>query len=104
MGKSKNFSGQPLGGCEPPTGKGIRHPGGDACPGVLKDETITLWFGEGRKREHRSRRIAYRDCGNDRRFGSITNNMEMEAEKIPLIYKKNGKSNGCSNSQNRTSP
>jgi len=60
----------------------------DADSGVLKDEEIILYYGEGKKQEHRSRRIAYWDSENGRLFEFITNNFELSAEKIALIYKK----------------
>jgi len=60
----------------------------DADSGVLKDEEIILYFGENKKQEHRSRRIAYWDSKNARLFEFITNNFELTAEKIALIYKK----------------
>ena len=56
--------------------------------GVLKDEEITLAYGENRSREHRARRIAYWDSKKDRLFEFVTNNFELPAEKIALIYKK----------------
>ena len=60
----------------------------DAHSGVLKDEEIILYYGEKKKEEHRSRRIAYWDSENERLFEFITNNFEFSAEKIALIYKK----------------
>ena len=60
----------------------------DAHSGVLKDEEIILYYGEKKKEEHRSRRIAYWDSENERLFEFITNNFELPAEKIALIYKK----------------
>ncbi|MBZ9731689.1 IS4 family transposase [Salegentibacter sp. JZCK2] len=60
----------------------------DADSGVLKDEEIILYYGEGKQLKHHSRRIAYWDSENNRLFEFITNNMELEAEKIALIYKK----------------
>ena len=59
-----------------------------ADSGVLKDEEIILYYGQNKKREHRSRRIAYWDSDNARLFEFITNNFELTAEKIALIYKK----------------
>ena len=56
--------------------------------GVLKDEEIILYYGDGKKQEHRSRRIAYWDAENNRLFEFITNNFELPAEKVALIYKK----------------
>ena len=60
----------------------------DADSGVLKDEEIILHYGQGKQQEHCSRRIAYWDSENCRLFEFITNNVELEAEKIALIYKK----------------
>lgn len=61
----------------------------DECDsGVLKDEEILLSFGEKKEKKHRSRRIAYWDSENERLFEFITNNFELSAEKIALVYKK----------------
>lgn len=60
----------------------------DADSGVLKDEKITLSYGKDGKSKHSSRRIAYWDAENKRLFEFITNNFELAAEKIALIYKK----------------
>ena len=60
----------------------------EADSGVLKDEVIVLYYGEGKMEEHRARRIAYWDSENERLFEFITNNFELSAEKIALIYKK----------------
>jgi len=61
----------------------------DECDsGVLKDEEIILSFGEKKEKKHRSRRIAYWDSENERLFEFITNNFELSAEKIALVYKK----------------
>ena len=60
----------------------------DADSGVLKDEEIILHYGQNKEKEHRSRRIAYWDSENNRLFEFITNNFELTAEKIALIYKK----------------
>jgi hypothetical protein len=60
----------------------------DADSGVLKDEEIILYYGEKKQEEHRSRRIAYWDNENGRLFEFITNNFDLTAEKIALIYKK----------------
>jgi len=60
----------------------------DADSGVLKDEEIVLYYGRNNKEEHRSRRIAYWDSENSKLFEFITNNFELTAEKIALIYKK----------------
>jgi hypothetical protein len=59
-----------------------------ADSGVLKDEEIILLYGENKQNEHRARRIAYWDSENERLFEFITNNFELSAEKIALIYKK----------------
>jgi hypothetical protein len=60
----------------------------DADSGVLKDEEVILYFGEKKKDEHKARRIAYWDSENGRLFEFITNNFELTAEKIALIYKR----------------
>ncbi len=59
----------------------------DAPSGVLKDEGIILYYGQNKQEKHRSRRIAYWDSENKRLFVFITNNFEMKAEYIALIYK-----------------
>lgn len=60
-----------------------------ADSGVLKDEQITLSYKEdGIEKEHQARRIAYWDSNNQRLFEFLTNNMELPAERIALIYKK----------------
>ena len=59
-----------------------------ADSGVLKDEEIVLHYGKDGQQTHRSRRIAYWDAENERLFEFITNNFELEAEKVALIYKK----------------
>ncbi len=59
-----------------------------ADSGVLKDEEIILLYGANKMKEHKSRRIAYWDNENGRLFEFITNNMELEAEKVAYIYKK----------------
>ena len=60
----------------------------EADSGVLKDEEITLAYGEKKSKEHRARRIAYWDSKNERLFEFLTNNFDLPAEKIALIYKK----------------
>jgi hypothetical protein len=60
----------------------------NADSGVLKDEEIILSFGDKKELKHRSRRIVYWDSENNRLFEFITNNFELSAEKIALIYKK----------------
>ncbi|GHU60112.1 IS4 family transposase [Bacteroidia bacterium] len=60
----------------------------EADSGVLKDEEITLYYGKDGKEKHCSRRIAYWDAENQRLFEFITNNFEIAAEKVALIYKK----------------
>jgi hypothetical protein len=59
-----------------------------ADSGVLKDEEILFYYGKDGKATHRSRRIAYWDSENERLFEFITNNFEIAAEKVALIYKK----------------
>jgi hypothetical protein len=63
----------------------------DAHSGVLKDEEIFLKYGEKKDKKHRSRRIAYWDAENKRLFVFITNNFELKAELIALIYKNRWK-------------
>jgi hypothetical protein len=61
----------------------------DGVPsGILKDEEIVLYYGENKRQEHSTRRIAYWDSENERLFEFISNNMELSAEKIALIYKQ----------------
>jgi hypothetical protein len=60
----------------------------DADSGVLKDEEIVLSYGDKKKEKHIARRIAYWDSENGRLFEFITNNFDLSAEKIALIYKK----------------
>jgi hypothetical protein len=60
----------------------------DADSGVLKDEEVVLYYGKNKKEEHKARRIAYWDSENSRLFEFITNNFELIAEKIALIYKR----------------
>ena len=60
----------------------------EADSGVLKDEEVLLYYGLNKKLEHRARRIAYWDSDNERLFEFITNNFELTAEKVALIYKK----------------
>jgi hypothetical protein len=60
----------------------------DADTGVLKDEEIILYYGDNKEQQHRARRIAYWDNDNNRLFEFISNNFELPAEKIALIYKK----------------
>jgi FOG: Transposase and inactivated derivatives len=69
------------------TGKEFDIPDG-ADSGVLKDEEIILSYGENGKLKHRGRRIAYWDAQNERLFEFITNNFDLLAEKVALIYKK----------------
>jgi transposase len=60
----------------------------DADDGVLKDEEIILSFGKNGEQKHRCRRIAYWDNENKRVFIFVSNNLELPAEQIALIYKK----------------
>lgn len=60
----------------------------NATSAVLKDEEIILYHGKNKKEEHRTRRIAYWDDENKRLFEFISNNFELSAEKIALIYKQ----------------
>lgn len=59
-----------------------------ADSGVLKDEEVLLQYGGNKQNQHRARRIAYWDSINSRLLEFITNNFELPAEKIALIYKK----------------
>jgi hypothetical protein len=59
-----------------------------ADSGLLKDEEIVLYYGENGKFKHRSRRIVYWDTENERLFEFITNNFDLPAEKVALIYRK----------------
>jgi hypothetical protein len=60
----------------------------EADNGVLKDEEVELLYGENKTKKHKARRIAYWDSENNRLFEFLTNNFELSAEKIALIYKK----------------
>lgn len=60
----------------------------NAPSAVLKDEQIVLHYGEKKNQEHHARRIAYWDHENQRLFEFISNNHELTAEKIALIYKQ----------------
>jgi len=55
---------------------------------ILKDEEIVVSYGEGGKLEHLCRRIAYWDSETERLFIFISNNFELSAQAIALIYKK----------------
>jgi transposase len=59
-----------------------------ADSGLLKDEETVLYYGENGKLKHRSRRIVYWDAENERLFEFITNNFDLPAEKLALIYRK----------------
>ena len=56
--------------------------------GVLKDEKIVLKYGKNGELKHHARRIAYWDAENRRLFEFVTNNFELAAETVALIYKK----------------
>jgi len=60
----------------------------DADDRILKDEEIFLFYGKNGQEKHRCRRIAFWDSKNQRVFEFITNNFELPAETIALIYKK----------------
>ena len=55
---------------------------------MLKDEEIILCYDENKKKELLARRIAYWDSANERLFEFVTNNFDLSAEKIAIIYKK----------------
>lgn len=56
--------------------------------GVLKDELIELSYGEGKQLKHKCRRIAFWDDLTKKLYVFTTNNMEMDAETVAMIYKK----------------
>lgn len=59
----------------------------DQCdPGVIKDEVILVKTKE--KKELSLRRVAYYDSTKDKVYIFISNQLELEAEQIALIYKK----------------
>jgi len=60
----------------------------NAHTGVLKDEEIELSYGKNKELKHKARRIAFGDDENGRVFEFITNNFDLSAEEIALIYKK----------------
>lgn len=60
----------------------------NADDGVLKDEEIILFYGKDKKLKHHARRIAYWDSTNARLFEFITNNFDLPATSIALIFKK----------------
>lgn len=60
----------------------------DAHSGVLKDEEIELKYGKNKELKHKARRIAFWDDENKRVFEFITNNFDLEADEIAMIYKK----------------
>lgn len=60
----------------------------DAHAGILKDEEIEFCFGKNNELKHKSRRIVFWDDENGRVFEFITNNFELSAEEVALIYKK----------------
>lgn len=56
--------------------------------GVIKDEKVTVQYSvEGKKYDHLQRRIAYWDDKNQRLFIFVTNDMQIDAGTIALIYK-----------------
>ncbi|MGH2642716.1 MAG: IS4 family transposase, partial [Chitinophagaceae bacterium] len=61
----------------------------DADSGVLKDEQVILTYKEGDKeKQHEARRIAYWDNENQRLFEFLTNDFDLPAAQIALIYKR----------------
>lgn len=66
--------------------KNLTYPTMPDC-GVLKDEEITVSYGEKGEKKHRCRRIAYWDDTNKKLFVFVSNNFKMSAENIALIYK-----------------
>jgi len=59
----------------------------DADSGILKDESITLYYGKNNENKHQCRRIAFWDDENRKLFVFVTNNLTMSAENITLIYR-----------------
>ena len=60
----------------------------EAHAGVLKDEEIELAYGKNKELKHKARRVAFWDDENRRVFEFITNNFDLSAEEIAMIYKK----------------
>lgn len=60
----------------------------EAHAGVLKDEEIELTYGKNKELKHKARRVAFWDDENRRVFEFITNNFDLSAEEIAMIYKK----------------
>lgn len=60
----------------------------EAHSGVLKDEETELVYGKNKEIRYKARRIAFWDDENGRIFEFITNNFDLQAEAISLIYKK----------------
>ena len=60
----------------------------EADSGILKDEEIILSYGKKGEEKHRCRRIACWDNENKRIFVFITNNFELTAGQVTLIYKR----------------
>lgn len=63
----------------------------DCDSGILKDEQIEVRHGQNNKLTHKCRRVAYWDSENKRLLVFLTNNMEVDAETVALIYKKRWK-------------
>ena len=61
---------------------------GQAHAGVLKDEEIELSSNKNKELKHKARRVAFWDDENKRVFEFITNNFDLSAEEIAMIYKK----------------
>ena len=60
----------------------------EAHAGVLKDEEIELSSNKNKELKHKARRVAFWDDENKRVFEFITNNFDLSAEEIAMIYKK----------------
>ena len=61
---------------------------GQAHAGVLKDEEIELSSNKNKELKHKARRVAFWDDENKQVFEFITNNFDLSAEEIAMIYKK----------------
>lgn len=56
--------------------------------GILKDETIIVRYGLGKKSQHRARRIAFWNQERNKTEVFMSNNFELTAEQIIDIYRK----------------
>lgn len=56
--------------------------------GILKDETVCVYYGENKESVHQTRRIAYWNDKNRKLEVFISNNLEIKAEDIVEIYRR----------------